>query len=216
MMNDTKMRDGMQRFYNEVSGREVFVIGGGPSFQYVDKKMLEGKLVVCINTAYKEFNNPTALYWCDESWVANHYDNIMKHQCPLRFTARHAADGHITKNILGTGNSIVLKRTGDFGIDTDFNHVKGNNSGAHVINLLANMKVRRIILLGYDLTMSKGKSHWHDGHGLPMANHIYNELFIPCLNSMADPLKNLKIDIVNCSVGTALKCFREDKLENYV
>ena len=210
------MRDGLQCLYDTVSGREVFVIGGGPSFQYVDKTLLKDKLIICINNAYKEFTNPTALYWCDESWVSNHYDNIMNHACPLRFTARHAADGYIKNHILGTGNSVVLKRTGDFSIDTDINHVRGNNSGAHVINLLANMKVRRIILLGYDLKMSKGKSHWHDGHGLPMANHIYDELFIPSITSMAEPLKNLKIDVVNCSCGSALKCFKEDDYKNYI
>lgn len=215
-MNVNKIRDKIQQLYEKVSGRDVFIIGGGPSFNSVDKSLLDNKNIICINTAYKAFPNATALYWCDESWVAKHYDEVTNHPCKLRFTARHSADGYIQKNLLATGNATVLKRTGDFGIDTDINNVKGNNSGAHVINFMANLKVKRMILLGYDMTMIKGQSHWHGGHGLPMSNQIYDDLFIPSINSMASGLKNLKIDVVNCSEGSALTCFRKDKLENYL
>lgn len=210
------MRDKIQELYKKVAGRQVFVIGGGPSFKNVDKSLLEGHEVICINSAYKEFPNATALYWCDESWLGNHYDNILNHPCPLRFTARHSADGYIARNQLAAGNACVLRRTGDFGVDTDIDSVRGNNSGAHVINLLANVKARRIILLGYDLSLSNGQSHWHGGHGLPMSNYIYDDLFIPSFNSMAKPLQDMKVDVVNCSEKTALECFRKDKLEKYL
>lgn len=210
------MRDKLQSLYDRVSNRDVFVIGGGPSFKNVDKSLLDEKLVVCINTAYREFPKATALYWCDETWAANHYDKIMSHPAKLRFTARYNADNYIENNIQATGNSTVLRRSGDYGIDMNPDNVKGNNSGAHVINLLANMKVKRIILLGYDMALSNGRSHWHDGHGLPMGNHIYDDLFIPSITSMSPALKNLKIDVVNCSPTSALSCFRKDTLENYI
>lgn len=215
-MNSSKMRDKLQRLYDKISGRTVYVIGGGPSFKTVDKKLLNDKLIVCINNAYKEFENPTALYWADESWVGKHYDHVLSHPCQLRFTARHSADGYILKDTQATCNSTVLKRTGDFGIDMNVDHVKGNNSGAHVINLLANMKVRKIVLLGYDMKLNKGHSHWHEGHGLPMGNYVYDDLFIPSINSMAPILKNLKIEVVNCSADSSLKCFKMDKLENHI
>lgn len=210
------MRTKLQLLHDKVSGREVFVIGGGPSFKKVDPTLLKDKLIVCINSAYKVFDNATALYWCDESWISAHYDNVYKHPCKLRFTARHSADGYIKKDIQGTCGSTILKRTGDYGIDTDVNNVRGNNSGAHVLNLLGNMRVKRIILLGYDMGMTDGTSHWHEGHGLPMGNYIYNDLFIPSINSMAPGLKSLKVDVVNCSSETMLTCFRKDKLENYL
>jgi hypothetical protein len=215
-MNGNKMRDRLQQLYDKLSGRDVFVIGGGPSFLEVDKTKLDNKLVITINTAYKEFPKATGLYWCDESWAATHYDNIESHPCKLRFSARHSADGYITKNILGSLDSTILKRTGDFGIDPDINHVRGNNSGAHVINLLANIKVKRIILLGYDLSIRQGKTHWHGGHGLPMSTHIYDELFIPSISSMATSLKNMKIEVVNCSMQSALTCFKKEPLEGYL
>jgi hypothetical protein len=215
-MNDSKMRDKIQQLYDKVSGRDVFVIGGGPSFKTVDKSSLKGKNIICLNTAYREFPDATALYWCDESWIGTHYDNVMNHPCQLRFTARHTADGYIKGNLLASGNATVLRRTGDYGIDMNIDNVRGNNSGAHMLNFLANIKVKRIILLGYDMKVARGQSHWHEGHGLPMGNYIYDDLFVPSINSMAPGLKNMKIDVVNCSPSSALECFRKDKLENYL
>lgn len=215
-MNNSKMRDKLQRLHELVSGKQVFVIGGGPSVKDVNLDLLKDKLVICLNNAYQLFPNATALYWCDESWVAKHYDNILSHPCPLRFTARHTADAYISKDIQATGNATVLKRTGDFGLDMDINCVRGNNSGAHVLNLLGNMRVRQIVLLGYDMSLHNRNSHWHSGHGLPMSNYIYDDLFIPCINSMAPCLKNLKVDVVNCSDRSVLTCFKKQKLEEVI
>lgn len=212
------MREKLQELYEKIGGREVFIIGGGPSFNLIDKGLLKNKNVICINNAYKEFKTCTAIYWCDESWIANHYDNIMRHDCKLRFTGKHFANNHISKNILGTGNSCVLKRTGDFGYDSNVDNVRGNNSGCHAINLCVNMKARKIVLLGYDMKMQDRKSHFHEGHGLPMSNYIYNDLFIPSIESMAAEIKKKEpnIEIVNCSHDTALRCFKRDKLENII
>lgn len=213
-MNGSKMRDKLQRLHDAVSGRQVFVIGGGPSVKSVDLSLLKGKPVICLNNAYQIYPEATALYWCDESWIGKHYDNVMSHPCQLRFTARHTADGYIKKDIQATAMATVLKRTGDYGIDMDINCVRGNNSGAHMLNLLGNMRVRQIVLLGYDMSMNGGASHWHAGHGLPMGNYVYEELFIPSITSMAPGLKNLKVDVVNCSDKSALTCFRKERLEN--
>ena len=210
------MRTKIQQLYNTISGRTVYVIGGGPSFKLVDKSLLKDKLVICLNNAYTEFDNATALYWCDESWVAKHYDNIINHSCKLRFTARHSADGYIKTDAQATGGATVLKRTGDYGIDPNINHIRGNNSGAQILNLLCNCKVKRIVLLGYDMTMNGKHSHWHAGHGLPMGNYIYEDLFIPSITSMAQLLTNNKIDVVNCSIGTALTCFRKGILQDFI
>lgn len=210
------MRKSLQQLYDTVAGRDVFIIGGGPSFNLINKDLLKDKLVICINSAYQQFPDATMLYWCDDSWACNHYENLMKHSCQLRFTSRHTADGFIIKDLFTNGNAAVIKRTGDFGLDCNVDHVRGNNSGAQVINLLANMKVNRMILLGYDMNMKTGKSHWHDGHGLAMIPHIYSDMFIPSVQSMSAGLKSLGIDVVNCSEGSALDCFRKQNFNDFM
>ena len=202
------MRKELQDFYNIVSGRKVFIIGGGPSLKEIDISLLDNRLTVGINVAYKILKNPTALYWCDESWAASEYDFLSKINC-FKFTGKHSADGFIKDNIKSVAGATVLKRTGDFGIDPDCDHVRGNNSGAHVINLLANMKVSDIILLGFDGKILNGKTHWHKGYNLPMNNMIYSDMFTPSICSMATPLKNLGINIINLSTESAIDCFNK-------
>lgn len=202
------MRKELQDFYNTVSGRKVFIVGGGPSLKDIDISILDKRLTVGINVAYKILKNPTALYWCDESWAASVYEDISKIAC-FKFTGKHSADGFIKDNIKSVGGATVLKRTGDFGIDTDIDHVRGNNSGAHVINLLANMKVSDIILLGFDGRILDNKSHWHSGYGLPMNNSIYSDIFTPSICSMAMPLKNMGVNVVNLSAKSAISCFNK-------
>lgn len=210
------MRKSLQQLYDKVAGQEVFIIGGGPSFNLIDKSLLDGKLVVCINSAYREFPEATMLYWCDESWISNHLDPVMDHNCKLRFTSRHTADNYIVRDLLATGNAAVIKRTGDFGLDANVDNVRGNNSGAQVLNFLANMGAHRLVLLGYDMNMKTGKSHWHDGHGLAMHSGIYTDMFIPSISSMAAGLKSMGVDVVNCSEGSALTCFRKENFEEFM
>jgi hypothetical protein len=208
------MRQELQDFYNIVAGRKVFVIGGGPSLKEIDISILDDKLTVGINAAYKILKNPTALYWCDESYASSVYEDISKIKC-FKFSGKHSADGFIKDNIKTIGGATVLKRTGDFGIDPDVDHVRGNNSGAHVINLLANMKVSDIILLGFDGKLLNNKAHWHDGYGLPMNNFIYSDLFIPSICSMAVPLKNMGINVLNLSDRSAIDCFPKQNSMEY-
>jgi hypothetical protein len=215
-MNDSKMRPDIQALFSKISGRDVYVIGGGPSFREEYIEFLENKLIICINTAFKYFKNPTAIYWCDDSWACNNLDALESHPCKMRFTSRFNGDGFITKNIKTTAGATVLRRTGDFGIDPNIDNVRGNNSGAHMINFLTNMKVKRIILLGFDMKIKNGKSHWHSGYGYPLSNNVYTDLFIPSIESMAPAVKLLGVDVINCSIDSDLTCFRKEKFEDLI
>lgn len=203
------MRKSIQELYEKISGREVFILGGGPSVNDIDLPKLKGKHVVCINNSFKDIPNPVAIYWCDESWVANNYDAVDKHTCKLRFTARHSADAYIAKDIKTSAGATVLKRTGDRGFDDNVNNVRGNNSGAHVLNFLTNLRPRRIVLLGFDMKIINSKSHYHGGYGLPMSNYIYDELFIPSLETMAPYIEKCNVEVINCSKDSALSCFKK-------
>jgi hypothetical protein len=210
------MRDSIQQFYDKVSGRQIFVIAGGPTVAQQNLDLLKGKKIVCINNAYKLIENPTALYWADENWAAQHFDNLSKHNCKHRFHSKfHLSKQIITKDIKGAGNCTLLKRSADYGIDSDVNNVCGNNGGAQVLNLLFNMKVREIVLLGYDMKLISSKSHWHSGHGLPISPSVYFN-FISSVESMAPFLERAKINVINTSPNSDLKCFTKQKLEDVV
>jgi hypothetical protein len=210
------MRLELQELFETISGQNVFVIGGGPSLNSIDHSRLDDKFVITINTAFKRFPNATALYWCDEPWASRNEKDLKTHACKLRFTGKHNADNYIIKNIKTVGDATVLKRTGEHGIDTNSDYVRGNNSGSHVINLLANMKVNKIILLGFDMRMVGRDMHWHKEDVHQPAPHIYPNLFIPCMASMAPIVKSMGIDVVNCCVDSALDCFRKQSFEDFM
>lgn len=209
------MRHSVQEIYDKLSGRDVFVIGGGPSVKNIDLSLLKNEKIVCLNNAYQLFEHATMLFWCDESWVCNHLDTINSHPCTIRFTARHNGGNYLEKDIRTTANASVLKRTGDFGFDPNLDHVKGNNSGALILNFLSNLKVNRIILLGYDMDMTQG-THWHDGHGLAMVPSIYDELFIPSIESMVSSIKQLGVEVINCNPKSKLNCFTKKDFREFM
>lgn len=207
------MRQNIQALYDRLSGRKVFIIGGGPSVKTQNLQPLIHENVICLNTAYELFSNPVALYWADENWAAKHFDKLEQHQCKLRFHSKfHVSDQYLKKDELAFANATILKRTGDYGIDFNIDCVRGNNSGAQILNLLLNIKVKEIVLLGYDMKLSNGKSHWHGGHGLPIRPDVYHS-FIESINSMAPFFKSANIDVYNTNFNSDLQCFKKVPLE---
>lgn len=89
----------------------------------------------------------------------------------------------------------------------------GGNSGYQGIHLAATFGASRIVLLGFDMQRTGGKEHWHGKHegGLPNGNGF--AVWIRAMQSLADDLAEMGVDVINCSRVTALRCFRRLPLE---
>lgn len=89
----------------------------------------------------------------------------------------------------------------------------GGNSGYQVINLAYLLGAGKIILLGYDMQMTGGKSHWHGDHprnlnrSLALANWVKN------FKVLARDLSEAGVEVINATRETALDCFKRAKLE---
>lgn len=204
------MREDLQRLIKAVEGRTVFILGGGASvtprtLELLNKPNLN---VFCLNSAVKFIERPTAVMWCDNSWASNNLTILDKLTCPKFYTKSHASN-YITTNKRSIANSTVLNKTGEYGFDDNINHVKGNNSGAHCINLLTNCKVRTIALIGFDMSAPNNIAHFHNDYTYAIRPSVYSELFIPSIESMNEKIKqhHPKIAIYNCNENSALKCF---------
>lgn len=211
------MKKRLQELKQKFANNTVFIVAGGPSINNIDISLLDDKLTIAINNSYQIVPNATALYWCDSSWVGKHLDYLNHHKCKLRFHARHGMWDN-NGDVSGIANSTILSRTSEFGFDENPNHVCGNNSGAHAINLAVNMGASTIVLLGFDMKYSNSKTHWHAGHGYGMRPMVYTDSFIPSIMSMAKRIKELRlpVKIVNVSDDSALKCFATDTFDNYI
>ena len=83
----------------------------------------------------------------------------------------------------------------------------GQNSGYQAVGLAYHLKADRIILIGFDMQRTGGKSHWHGDHprGLNNADAVHKwPRHFPAL---AADLREDGVEVVNCTIETALTCF---------
>jgi hypothetical protein len=215
-MRAMSMREEIEKLFKLTFQQDVFIVGGGSSLTNFDFGLLHDKVTVAINSAYLKLPNASVLYWCDEPWAAQNYDNLVRHPCKRRFMARFNVTDAMLAHSKGIVGCTYLRRTGIFGLDDNRDNVHGNNSGAHALNLIANMKPKRILLLGFDMCHINKKSHWHDLQTLPVHRDIYTNSFIPCIESMAKPLADRNIEVINCSIESRLLCFPKIVVEKYL
>lgn len=207
------MRAEIQDFKNLIEGQDIFIIGGGPSLKNFDFSKLKSKFKIALNSAFFG-TDPHAVFWMDSVWPAKNFD-ILTEYPGYKFCSKVSGSGYIKKNIKGIANSTVLNKKSDYGFSHNIDEVCGNNSGAQCLNFVCNLKPHRILLLGYDMEFSKGHSHWHSGYEISDAS-VYQNLFIPSINSMAKDIQHLNISVINCNINSRLNCFKKDLLENYL
>lgn len=82
----------------------------------------------------------------------------------------------------------------------------GGNSGFQALNVAIQFMCRRIILVGYDMSLANGV-HWHGRHPSGMNNPSESNIarWRRCLDGAADALDAVGIDIINASPVSTLK-----------
>lgn len=216
MNNYSTVRKDLQRLITNLSGRTVFILGGGSSvtpemLNYLNRS--ENK-VVALNSAFKFITSPAAILWCDSGWGATNHDALSAHTCP-KFAVTNCSNYSITKDVQTTAGATPLNYTGEFGFDSNIDNVRGNNSGANAINLLVNCKVSTIILVGFDMYATNTTAHFHSEYTYTIRPAVYGGKFIPCINSMADVIRDsgVNVKIYNSNSASALKCFEFMELD---
>lgn len=82
--------------------------------------------------------------------------------------------------------------------------VTGGNSGYQAINLALHLGATRIILLGFDMQWTGGKSHWFGDHPQGL-NNADPSRYIPAFRTIKP--EEYGLEIINCSRSTALDAF---------
>lgn len=201
------MRPALLELRRILEGTTVYIVGGGSSLRGFDFKRLTGKNVIGINQACKYIEELTAIYWMDMDWAAKNYDTLERHKCKLRFCGRMQVPvGFESSDSKTLGGAIPLHITGRIGLDRDVNHVRGDNSGSHVINLAINCGVSRIVLLGFDLQ----PNHWHADYDLTYSQSVYDR-FADAMYSIANVEHG--VEILNASPCSALEAFPKVNLD---
>jgi len=216
-------------------GGTCFIIGGGPSFprqfgvpQETIARVVSGELppsayssfmaalhdkhIIGVNNAYQIGTWIDCVFFGDHAWYLVHRKALS--QWPnLKITCSRN-DNH-SKEYEREGVKVLSRQGGRgikglpsklFGISTDPRRVAWNhNSGAAAISLAVHFGVARIILLGFDMSMMAGFSHWHKGHGRtkppPFERHLRG------FSAIAEDAHKLGIEILNASPESAIAVF---------
>lgn len=105
----------------------------------------------------------------------------------------------------------MLRNAGNEGLSRQPNAITtGWNSGYQAVGIAIAAGASRIVLLGYDMQHTGGRTHWHGGHPLPSPEDWYLNLYTKAFREMKPPPT---VEIINCSRVTRLKCFKQMPLE---
>lgn len=145
-------------------GSTVFIIGGGSSLKGFDFTPIKGKRVIGCNDAYQLGNWVSVCYFGDRSWFDIHQNGRVMYP-----EGERVGLSGFTSMIISCC-AIKVEAKWLYSVERDsLRHVNKNgrvgwygSTGASAICLAVAMGAKRIVLLGYDMKLSKeGQNNWH-------------------------------------------------------
>lgn len=200
------------RLYPEAT---IAVIATGPSLTRGDCDTLREKVTatIAVNCAYQYAPWCEILYGTDSGQFWTWYWHDVHDLPALKYTLRPENPDQNPHRIPALGNA------GDEGLSLDPTMLAtGQNSGYAAINLAVLLGARRIALLGFDCQRGpNGERHCHPDHptisrGEREPNYL---LALNCFETIAAPLAQIGVAVVNLSRQTAIKVFPRMALEAF-
>lgn len=190
-------------------GSTAVIIASGPSLTVEDCELVKawqgvGRHAIAINTSYQRAHWADVLYACDGHWWDHHIKQVEKTFLGELWTQDHrAARQH--------GLHYILSERKDGLSRVDGVIHQGSNSGYQSINLAYHWGVKRMLLLGYDMSDHGSQTHWHQPHAKFMVSPF--DRWLVYFEKLARDLKDDGIEVINCTRRTAMKCFPMGDLE---
>lgn len=184
------------------------VAGTGPSLERdanaVESYRLSGVArVIAVNDAWRLLPSADILYACDAAWW-NEYDGVPDFKGE-RWSSHNELKDEKSKCAAKWGLNLVRgERRPYFSVDPTRIHY-GDNSGFQAINLAIHFGAVRILLVGFDMQIVGGKRHFFGQHPKELRN-TNPSVFIPQFDIAARKLPP-NVEIINCTLGSRLKCF---------
>jgi len=206
------MTQTIKDFEQDVSGKDIYLIGGGTSFKpekYIP--LLPKSQVICINSALEDFDNCLAATWFDDTWMKSNIKLLKekRHKHGIKFTK---GEKRLETNKGRDYLSIHNASTKDFSVNKEKYDVCGNNTGSCTIHLLDQLGVNTIYLLGFDCREENGRSHYHNRYNKYVKQQSYNRSFLPNFEQLSKHIKNSTV--VNLSENTKIKSFKRARIES--
>lgn len=178
------------------------VVASGPSAQGVPIELAQGKArFIAINDSWKLAPWADWLHACDFSWWR-------ANEGRQDFTGiKTCVDRRIGQQQDWGVHHLKCRKHDDRAILNSFCEVGwGGNSGFHAMQIAAQTGCRKIILIGFDMSIRHGL-HWHGAHPAGMNNPTNGnvERWRRAVDAAASQFKSVGVTVVNCSAVSALK-----------
>jgi hypothetical protein len=194
--------------------KTIGICASGPSLTMQDCEYLKKHTdeLIAVNDTWRMVN-ADHLYSCDQRWWHHHIHDINMGFSGKRWSCDPPKNTNWGKrDPLEWGVKVLLCETGGRGLSTDPDVlVGGRNSGYQAIGLAYHLGADRIVLLGYDMTWTGGRSHWFGNHPQEL-NNCKPDKYIEDYRTIKPEAYGL--EIINCSRSTALDAFPCRNLED--
>lgn len=193
----------------------VVCLATGPSLTPEDVDYVRGKAtVIAVNDAHRLAPWADVLYSSDRYWWG-HYKGV---PCfgGVRATIEYSPKRYAAELVRVAPDMYFLRNTGHDGVETNPTGLRtcGQNSGGAALNLASHLGAKRVVLLGYDMGVPDGKRHFFGDHPQPLSNTHNFPTWRQAFETMAQPFRDLGIEVFNCSRSTSLNAFPVVALED--
>jgi hypothetical protein len=199
------VQDGMWK------GQRAFVVGGGPSLENFDWRLLQGENTVGVNRAH-EFFHPTICCSMDNRfwhWTeAGRFGEEAKaswRRHPRKIMVRTGARSY--GDMARTVEQVEGQHCFSGRLEDGLGH--GENSGFPAVNLAVVLGANPIYLLGFDMQERSDRSHFHNGYGDVEQKATYATYLTHWNNLPSEGLP----EIVNLNTDSALDRFPKKSLQ---
>lgn len=195
-------------------GETVVVVGTGPSAAECDLEAIKGRArVFVIKSTWRLAPWADALYGIDKGWwIAN--QGVPQFR-GLKFSPSPTAARAfgLCQIKLKARAEILIRETGVIGCGLK---TGGGHSGFQAINLSVQFGASRILLVGFDMTLANG-AHWSaDYNGVAKPDDGRVKAWREAMDECAPQFQELGIEVVNCTMGSALKAYPKRPLAEAV
>ncbi len=171
------------RLATKINSETCFIIGGGPSKNTVlpDNSILDGKMILACNNAYKIFPNALCCHFADELWFNWHKTSIyteFRGELTTSSLIYNERSFWATRGVTCFGKADP-NHNDTIGITLNPHFVCGSNTGHQTINIAVHLGFKKIVLIGFDMHSVNDKTQWHNEHKRSTNTEQYTHTMIP-------------------------------------
>lgn len=193
-------------------GKTVVCLGSGYSLGGTDwlklilMQLENGVKILSVNSSIKTSRlggvEPDAIIFTDNNWYEDN-EKLIKDFKGMKFTlSRRAKEAYpdlirldnIHKSNFSVGDGVLRD---------------GRSTGHRAVSLAILCGGKKVVLLGYDMQIDpvSGRSHCHDDYQMTENDKSYRNEFLPSFVGWNQDAREIGVEIINCTPGSALKEF---------